>query len=224
MAPKSALVVRPQQDRAREFSLNPEVEVLAGRVAHMLIHGAKTGTFSGASGACSVWNLSAGTIRVVGNANRRRTGVVDLIRACGVKVDQGIERWVPRPIRPDVVEDAVVGDSVAATNRHFVVAHRVKGKTNARRVVMVLGGPHFAYGTDPQSGEAARLKVITTEEVGELREDVVGFSRSAVTIPADAQIQGESRCQLPIVLRKPVPVVVGEVTIGVSVCASRRVD
>src|SRR5690349_9061875 len=94
---------------------------------------------------------------IVSTADTGRARVEDGIGAGGVEINQSIERWVPGAIRPDIVEDSVIVDSVPASDRHLSVAKRIPGESDARRVVLVVSRPHALYRIDSKAGNAGPM-------------------------------------------------------------------
>src|ERR1700719_1003525 len=89
---------------------------------------------------------------------------------------------------------------------------------------MILRIPHATDRTYARGGNATGGKNIARTEVGELREDIVIFGGSTVTVPAQAEIQSQAGRDFPVVLYKNVIVVISVVTVGTRLGAGSGVD
>src|SRR5215469_1480226 len=214
MTAHRTLILNPDQDAAEGLALNPEKVVLPGRVVHVDVHGAD---------GDAVADIGNRIASVVSGTNGGWIRVEDRIRATGIEVNQRVKGWVPGTIGPDVVEDAVIKDTVTSANGHFAVAFGIPGEANARSKVFVVGVPHPGYRVDPCRRDATRVQDIAVQ-VGELCKDVMHFTWRSVTVPTNAEVQRQPRGQLPIILNEPIPIVIGIVTVGVGLCARCWVD
>src|SRR5882724_10093992 len=127
---------------------------------------------------------------IVRRADRGGVRVKNRVSQICFEIDQRIERRIPCSVRPDVVEDAVIVDSVAAAYGSLAVSKNIPGKTNAWPEIFVPGRPHPVYLADPKACETSGVRDVATH-VGELRNDVVGFAGRSVAIPTKAKIQSE---------------------------------
>ena len=225
MTPHGALVARPEEEPAKELALNAQVIVLRGRVFHILVHGAKGHCLAARirRGTRGIGNRTAGAAGVIARPDGIGVRVIDGVGPRGVEVDQSIERRIPRAVRPDVIEDAVVQNAVTTANGHPALPRWIPCKSNARRVVVVPGGPHPGNRIHSQGIEAGRVQNVATE-VRELGNNSINFSWRAVTLPTNAQIESQVLSDLPVVLHKPIVVVVVIMPISICMCARSGID
>src|SRR5215469_747386 len=198
MTPPRPLLLGAQEQAAKEFTFHTEIIVLPRGIVHVDVHGA-----------------DGHTLPWIGNRAIRAAGVVRCSDRCWIRikncitdvrleVDQGIKWRVPRAVGPDVVEDAVVEDSITTSHRHLTLTLRVPSKADTGAKVMVLRIPHAAGGSHtrvPYTIVCIRGEVAPTE-VEELRDNPVSLARGAKALPAKPQIKGQVAGNLPIVLRK----------------------
>src|SRR5438132_7982426 len=116
MAAQRALVLRAEEQSAKELPFHTQVEVLAGRIVHVNVHSADRHALPW------IGNRAVRTGRVIPCANGGRTRVEDGVAGVSIEVDQGIKGRVPGAVGPDVVEDTVIEDAVTAADRHFAFA------------------------------------------------------------------------------------------------------
>ncbi len=111
MAAQRSLVLGTQEQAAEEFAFHTEVEVLTGGIVHVDVHSAD------GDPSPRNWDARRQIGGVVRRANGRGIRVKDGISASRrVEIKQRVERRVPGPVRPDVVEDAVIEDTVTASS------------------------------------------------------------------------------------------------------------
>src|SRR5215472_1450446 len=151
MAAHRTLVTCPQEQPAKELAFHAEKVVLAGGIFHVYVHSAH--------GHALPWirNGPIWAVGVVRSADGGRIAVKDGITSVGLEIEQGIEWGIPSPVGPDVVENAVVVDTIAAANGHFSLAERIPGKTDTRAKIMIVRIPHATNGTDPRSGDTSGI-------------------------------------------------------------------
>ena len=160
---------------------------------------------------------------VVSWADRCWVRIEDSIATISAEVKQRIEWRVPGTVRPDVIEDAVIGDAIAATHRHFAFSKRIPGKAKARTEIMVLGRPHPADRAYTRGLNARGvMRPIATSEVGKLRDNPVSLAWSAETFPAESQIKSESASRFPVVLAEHRVIARGVVTVSAGLVRSRN--
>src|SRR6266480_2096436 len=143
-----SLVTRPQQQATEELTLDAEVIVLAGRVFHVHVHGADRNALP--------WT-GDGVAWIVCSADGRGIGVEDGIASIRLEINQGVERRVPSAIGPDVVEYAVIVDTVATADGHLSITEHVPGKAEAWPEVMILRVPHPADRIHSRGGDTASV-------------------------------------------------------------------
>ncbi len=212
MAAELSLVAGAQEQAAEELVFQAKVEILAGGIFHVPVHGADGDPFP------RVRDGAVRTAGVVRSADGRRIGVKNGIAKIRLEVNQSVERGVPSAVGPDVVEDAIVVDAVAAAHRRLPASKRIPGKTDARSKVMISRFPHAADRTDARVGDTSAVKdtAASVAEVCKLRQDTVSFARSAKPLPAKSEVEGQPRGDIPVVLNERGVVVVG--VVAVSVC------
>ena len=149
MTAQRPLVFRAQEQAAEELSLHAQVKVLARRIVHVDVHGANGDSLS---------RMGDRVRGVIGSADACRTRIEDSIASVSIKIDQRVERWVPSTVGPDVVEDAVIEDAVAAADGHLAFPLRIPGKTDARTKVMVLCVPHPAHRIHSRRANAGGIR------------------------------------------------------------------
>ena len=164
------------------------------------------------------------TIRVVGRADGIRVGIIDGITARSIEVDEGVERRVPSAVGPDVVEDAVIVDPVAAADRHLPVAHHIPREADAGRKIVISRLPHPGNWTHPQIVKASAVREATSAEIRELSHDPVIFRRGTITVPANSEVESDPRAELPVVLQKRIVVVVSVVAVGIRFGTRCRIN
>src|SRR5207253_11439958 len=116
---------------------------------------------------------------VVPGADGCRIRVKDGVStSCRVEIKQGVERRVPRAIRPNIVENAIVEDTVTAADGHLAFPLRIPGKTDAWTKIMVLRLPHAAdriYSRSPNTGPIRGD--IAPAQVSKLRDNPVNLAK-----------------------------------------------
>src|SRR2546429_8107685 len=138
--------------------------------------------------------------------------------SCRVKIKQGVERRVPRAIRPNIVENAIVEDTVTAADGHLAFPLRIPGKTDAWTKIMVLRLPHAAdriYSRSPNTGPVRGD--IAPAQVSKLRDNPVNLARCAKTFPAKPQVDGQAACDFPVILSEHGVVMSGVVAVNTGV-------
>src|SRR5258707_8432220 len=83
--------------------------------------------------SADAWNggirdLAARDTGVITGTNGRRVGIKNGITSVCLTVGQSVEGWVPSAIGPDVIEDAVIVDAIAAADSHFSVAKGIRSE------------------------------------------------------------------------------------------------
>src|SRR5205814_3442743 len=161
---------------------------------------------------------------VVGGTYRSRIGTKDRIAARRAEIKQRIKRRIPSAVRPDIVENSVIINSVTASNRHFALASRIPGKSDTWCIVMILRVPHTRDGPYPGGRDTGAVQNVAASQVRKLRQNAMDFARRAVTVPAYPEVQGELGSDLPVVLNEPAVVVIVVVAISVGFRSRRRVN
>src|SRR6266576_2203825 len=161
MTAQRPLVLGAEEQPPEELAFHAQVEILARGVAHVDVHesGGNTlppGTTRGYTRG--IRNGSARTSGIIPRPDGRGTGIEDSVATVCAKIEQGIERRVPGAVGPDVIEDPIVEDAVAPTNRHLAFAKGIPGKAEARPKIMVLCVPHPADWTCARCGNACGIR------------------------------------------------------------------
>src|SRR5205807_4324897 len=93
------LILRTQEQAAKELALHAQVEVLAGGIVHIHVHGADGNPLP------RVRNWTIWTGRVVPRADRGGIRVKNGVAEIRLEVDQRVKWGIPGAVRPDIVED-----------------------------------------------------------------------------------------------------------------------
>src|SRR5215475_753142 len=107
MPPQGSLITCSEQEPTKELTLDAQVEVLRGGVFHICIHCADGHPFPGMRNRIA---------RVISGANRCRVRIENCIAAGRAEVNQCVKGRIPSAVGPYIVEDAVIVDSITATN------------------------------------------------------------------------------------------------------------
>src|ERR1700733_13012453 len=96
-------------------------------------------------------------------------------------IDEGVKRWIPGSVRPDVIEKPVVRDSEAGANGCFAATKGIISKTDARTVVTIGRFPHAGHWADNRCADGCRTD---SAQVRELGDEVMRLRRRAITFPS----------------------------------------
>src|SRR5690349_9447338 len=166
MTAQRPLVLCAKEQTAEKLVLYSQVKILSRRIAHVDVHS------SDGNGAQCTWQC----VRYVRSTDGSRVRVEDGVPYVSFEIGQSIERRIPCTVRPDVVKNAVIKDTVTASDCRRAFTKRIPSKANARAEVFVVGVPHPADRGCARTGDAGNVvRPITTGEVGELRDNPMGL-------------------------------------------------
>src|SRR5690242_17526081 len=195
---------------------------------HVHVHKARRNTLPGSATCGLAWCVGDGPARacgVVPRPDRGGTRGEDCITSVRAEIEESIKRRVPSAIGPDVVENAIVENTVTATDGHLAFTLRVPSEADTGTEVMVLRLPHPAHWRRDRCLNAGSVMCpIAAIKVRKLRDNPMSFARRTVAIPPKPQIKRQLASCLPVILNKPRIIVRHVVAISVGLGAGGRIN